>query len=96
MDGDGGKFLGDVASSVGVEEDKGDGRDFVVAMVTRDENPFEGTASTDAVVVAGDVVVDLGVVCFEDFWEVDVGGVDEHQVACTADGEAVGDHWEGV
>ena len=96
MDGNGGEFLSDVASSVGVEEDKGYGRDFVVAVVAWDENPFEGTASTDTVVVAGDVVVDLGVVYFEDFWEVDVGGVDEHQVACTADGEAVGDGFVGA
>ena len=42
------------------------------------------------------MVVDLGVVSFEDFWEVDVGGVDEHQVACTADGEAVGDGFVGA
>ena len=96
MDGYGINFFGYVTSSVGVEIDKGEGGDGVVALVAGDENPLEGAASADAVAVAGNVVVDLRVVDFEYFGEVDGWGVDEHEVAGSADGEAVGDGFVGA
>ena len=96
VDGDGLDPLGDVAASVGVEEDKGEGGQGVVALVAWNEYPFEGAAAADTVAAAVDVVVDLRVVDFEDFGEFDGGSVDEHEIAGAADGETVGDGFVGT
>ena len=65
-------------------------------MVAGDEYPLECTAAADAVGGAVDVVVDLGVVDFKDFGEIDLGSIDEHQVARTTNGEAVGNGLVGT
>ena len=101
MEGDGIEMFGDIASRGGVEIDKVDGWHFIVALIAWDEYPFKCAAATDAAVGAVDVVVDLRVVNFKNFGEVDLRGINEHEITTTAHRKAVSDglvgsHFAGV
>lgn len=86
---------GFVLTGSGVEVDKFVSWDGERTVLARDEDPFVGTATADAVVVSVNLVLHLGVVGLEGRRKPGRRWIDEHEVPPTGDGEAIADSFAG-
>ena len=93
---DGVAMKGDILSRRGVEIDVVEGRNLVVALGLRCDDPLEGAAAAEAAVALDDIVHHARLVDIQALGKGHLRSFEQAQVAPAADGDAIGHRFAGT